>query len=144
MAACLRGDRRVRALARDRGGASSSSSGCTSATTSSWSDSDAARTNPFKRWKLTEEDWRNRARNRDYDRAAEELFARTDHELAPWDVVAAEQKRYARIAVLERLNERIEEGMRRFDMAIPDRDPDRPSTSPMTRGRRDRRVKTKL
>ena len=75
---------------------------------------------PFKRWKLTDEDWRNRARNRDYDVAAEEMFARTDHELAPWDVVAAEQKRYARIAVLERLNERIEEGMRRFDLAIPD------------------------
>ena len=78
---------------------------------------------PFKRWKLTEEDWRNRARNRDYDRAAEEMFARTDHELAPWDVVAAEQKRYARIAVLERLNERIEEGMCRFDVAIPDPEP---------------------
>ena len=41
-------------------------------------------------------------RNREYDRAAEEMFARTDHELAPWDVVSAEQKRYARIAVLER------------------------------------------
>ena len=65
----------------------------------------------------------NRARNRDYDRAAEEMFARTDHELAPWDVVAAEQKRYARIAVLERLNERIEEGMCRFDVAIPDPEP---------------------
>ena len=51
------------------------------------------------------------------------MFARTDHQLAPWDLVAAEQKRYARIAVLERLNERIEEGMRRFDMAIPDRHP---------------------
>ena len=51
------------------------------------------------------------------------MFARTDHELAPWDVVAAEQKRYARIAVLGRLNERIEEGMRRFDVAIPDPEP---------------------
>ena len=35
----------------------------------------------LKRWKLTDEDWRNRARNREYDAAAEEMFERTDHEL---------------------------------------------------------------
>ena len=56
---------------------------------------------PLKRWKLTDEDWRNRGRNRLYDRAAEEMFRRTDHPLAPWDVIPAEQKRFARIAVLE-------------------------------------------
>ena len=36
---------------------------------------------PLKRWKLTEEDWRNRQEPR-YDAAAEDVFARTDHELA--------------------------------------------------------------
>jgi AMP-polyphosphate phosphotransferase len=76
---------------------------------------------PLKRWKLTEEDWRNRAKNRDYDAAAEDVFARTNHELAPWDVIAAEQKRFARVAVVERLNERIEAGMRRFGSEVPDR-----------------------
>jgi polyphosphate kinase 2 (PPK2 family) len=76
---------------------------------------------PLKRWKLTEEDWRNRAKNRLYDAAAEDLFARTDHELAPWDVIAAEQKRFARVAVVERLTERIEAGMRRFGAEVPDR-----------------------
>ena len=50
------------------------------------------------------------------------MFARTDHELAPWDVVGRRAEALRRIAVLERLNERIEEGMRRFDMAIPDPD----------------------
>ena len=52
----------------------------------------------MKRWKLTDEDWRNREKNRDYEAAAEEMFERTSHALAPWDVIAAEQKRYARIA----------------------------------------------
>ena len=52
---------------------------------------------PLRRWKITEEDWRNRKRNRDYDIAAEEMFERTDHHLAPWDLIAADQKRFARV-----------------------------------------------
>jgi AMP-polyphosphate phosphotransferase len=75
---------------------------------------------PLKHWKLTEEDWRNRAKNRNYDTAAEDVFARTDHDLAPWDLIAAEQKRFARVAVVERLNERIEAGMRRFGAEVPE------------------------
>ena len=74
---------------------------------------------PLRRWKITEEDWRNRKRNREYDAAAEEMFRRTDHELAPWDLVGANQKRYARIRVMERLNERIEDGMRRWGAFVP-------------------------
>ena len=74
---------------------------------------------PLKRWKLTDEDWRNRDRNREYDAAAEEMFARTDHPLAPWDVIAAEQKRFGRIAVIETLNRRIEEGLGRFGIPVP-------------------------
>ena len=74
---------------------------------------------PLKRWKLTDEDWRNREKNRDYEAAAEEMFERTSHALAPWDVIAAEQKRYARIAVLETLIARIEAGMKRWNIEIP-------------------------
>jgi polyphosphate kinase 2 (PPK2 family) len=74
---------------------------------------------PLKRWKLTEEDWRNREKNRLYDKAAEDMFARTDHSAAPWDVIAAEQKRFARIAVLETLIRRIEDAMPRYGMEIP-------------------------
>ena len=76
---------------------------------------------PLRRWKITEEDWRNRKRNRDYAAAAEDMFRRTDHELAPWDLVAANQKRYARVQVLETLNERIEQGMRRWGTPVPSR-----------------------
>ena len=75
---------------------------------------------PLKQWKLTAEDWRNRDKNRDYDAAAEDVFAHTDHELAPWDAIAAEQKRFGRVAVLERLNERIEAGMRRWGFPVPE------------------------
>ena len=75
---------------------------------------------PLRQWKITEEDWRNRKRNRDYDIAAEDMFQRTDHALAPWELVGANQKRYARVRVLEILNERIEAGMARWGTPVPD------------------------
>jgi len=74
---------------------------------------------PLKRWKLTDEDWRNREKNRDYERAAEDMFDRTDHELAPWDIISGEQKRLARLATVEAVNGRIEIGMRRHGMPVP-------------------------
>jgi polyphosphate kinase 2 (PPK2 family) len=74
---------------------------------------------PLRKWKITEEDWRNRKRNREYDAAAEEMFGRTDHELAPWDLVAGNQKRFARISVMEQLNRRIKQGMRRWGVPVP-------------------------
>jgi polyphosphate kinase 2 (PPK2 family) len=74
---------------------------------------------PLRRWKLTDEDWRNRERNGDYDRATAELFDRTDHGLAPWDLIAAENKRFARVAVVESVNARVEEGMARHGAPVP-------------------------
>jgi polyphosphate kinase 2 (PPK2 family) len=74
---------------------------------------------PLRRWKLNDEDWRNRKRNRDYDEAAEDMFRRTDHEFAHWDIIEGEQKRYARVKVLETVNRRIEDGMRRAGVAVP-------------------------
>ncbi|MGI9031805.1 MAG: polyphosphate kinase 2 family protein [Ilumatobacteraceae bacterium] len=74
---------------------------------------------PLRRWKITEEDWRNRKRNADYDVAAEDMFERTDHRLAPWDLVGANQKRYARVQVIETLNRRIEAGMQRWGTPVP-------------------------
>ena len=61
------------------------------------------RERPLRKWKITDEDWRNRKKADQYSIAAEEMFERTDHHLAPWDVVSGEQKRYARIKVLETL-----------------------------------------
>jgi AMP-polyphosphate phosphotransferase len=69
---------------------------------------EARRENPLKAWKLTDEDWRNRERRAAYEVALEEMFARTDHPPAPWHVVAAEDKRWARVDVLRRVCEAIE------------------------------------
>ena len=67
---------------------------------------------PLKRWKLTEDDWRNRARRADYELAVEDMVARTDHELAHWQLIEAESKPYARVKVIETTIAEIERGMR--------------------------------
>jgi AMP-polyphosphate phosphotransferase len=77
---------------------------------------------PLRRWKITEEDWRNRTKADQYLTAAEEMFERTDHDLAPWDVISGEQKRVARVQVLETAIHRVEQGMVRWGMAVPPAD----------------------
>ena len=67
---------------------------------------------PLKRWKLTDEDWRNRDRRPDYEQAIEEMLRRTDHPDAPWNVIAAENKHYARVAVVKTVNAALEQGLR--------------------------------
>lgn len=74
---------------------------------------------PLKQWKLTDEDWRNRDRWSDYEKAVEEMLEETDREFAPWVVVPGESKRYARIAVVEAVNEQIEAGMKRAGFPVP-------------------------
>jgi polyphosphate kinase 2 (PPK2 family) len=64
--------------------------------------------NPLKRFKVDREDWINRENWAAYQRAAREMLARTDTPHAPWTVVPADDKRYARLLVLRRLCERIE------------------------------------
>jgi len=58
------------------------------------------RDDPYKSWKLTDEDWRNRKRRREYEEAVEEMLARTECPAAPWHVVAGDDKRWARVDVL--------------------------------------------
>jgi len=67
---------------------------------------------PLKRWKLTDEDWRNREKRHAYVRAVEDMVERTDHELARWELVEADSKRYARVKVLETVIREMEDGMR--------------------------------
>ena len=74
---------------------------------------------PLRRWKITDEDWRNRKKADQYAVAAEEMFERTDHHLAPWDLVSGEQKRHARVAVLETLIKRVEQGFERWGWTCP-------------------------
>jgi polyphosphate kinase 2 (PPK2 family) len=80
---------------------------------------EARAADPLKAWKLTEDDWANRARRPEYEQAIEDMLARTDQPHAPWHPVAAESKRYARVAVLRDVNEAIEAGMRKWGQEPP-------------------------
>jgi len=62
----------------------------------------------FKRFKITEEDWRNRDKWEPYESAISDMVARTSSEIAPWTLVEANDKNFARIKVLRTLCERIE------------------------------------
>jgi AMP-polyphosphate phosphotransferase len=73
---------------------------------------EARRDDPLKSWKLTPDDWENRRKRPQYVEAIEDMLERSDHEAAPWEPVAAESKRYARVRVMEVVSERIEAGMR--------------------------------
>ena len=63
--------------------------------------------NPLKRFKVDPEDWVNRKHWAAYQSAAKEMLARTGTPHAPWHVVPADDKRYARLAVLRALCDRI-------------------------------------
>lgn len=80
---------------------------------------------PHKRWKLTDEDWRNRERWPDYAEAVEEMLESTDQPSAPWHVIAGNDKLFARIRCLEVVIERLE---RYFSIEVPANPP--PPTKP--------------
>jgi len=67
---------------------------------------------PLKRWKLTDEDWRNLAHRASYERAVGDMLEQSDHELSPWCLIAAENKPFARAAVCEAVIDAIEQGLR--------------------------------
>jgi polyphosphate kinase 2 (PPK2 family) len=74
---------------------------------------------PLKTWKLTEDDWRNREKRPQYEAAVEEMLERTDRPHAPWRVIPAESKRFARVEAIRLVNREIEEGMRRAGQEPP-------------------------
>ena len=80
------------------------------------------KSDPLRRWKLTDEDWRNRDKIDQYDLAVDEMLDKTDHELAPWHLVSGEQKRWARVTVLETLVRRLEAGIAEYETPIAHED----------------------
>jgi len=62
----------------------------------------------FKRFKITEEDWRNRDKWESYEHAICDMVDRTSTRVAPWTLVEANDKNFARIKVLKTLCQRIE------------------------------------
>ncbi len=62
----------------------------------------------FKRFKITEEDWRNRKKWPLYEAAVADMVDRTSTEIAPWTLVEAENKSFARLKVLKTIIGRLE------------------------------------
>jgi polyphosphate kinase 2 (PPK2 family) len=77
------------------------------------------RDDPLKVWKLTDEDWRNREQWPEYAQAVEDMVARTDQPYAPWHLIEANSKRFARVKVIQTVIERIERGMVQWGMDPP-------------------------
>lgn len=71
---------------------------------------------PWKRWKTGLEDFRNRARREDYLAAAQEMFEHTDTRWAPWKIFDSNNKKAARIAILNHVADRLEKSV---DMTPP-------------------------
>ncbi len=65
----------------------------------------------YKNHKITPEDWRNRRKWKDYERAVCDMVERTSTEIAPWTLVPANDVEYARIMVLRTLCERVEQAL---------------------------------
>ena len=74
---------------------------------------------PAKQWKLTADDWHNRSLRPQYLRAIEDMLTWTDHPHAHWDLVAAEDKRFARVFILETLIKRWEHDLERRGFTVP-------------------------
>ena len=62
---------------------------------------------PEKRWKITDEDWRNREKWELYESAIDEMIQKTSTKAAPWVIVEGNDKKYARLKVLETVIERL-------------------------------------
>jgi polyphosphate kinase 2 (PPK2 family) len=66
---------------------------------------------PWKQHKITPDDYRNREKRNQYEEAAAEMIARCSTEYAPFSLISAEDKRHARLRVLETICERFEESL---------------------------------
>jgi polyphosphate kinase 2 (PPK2 family) len=63
---------------------------------------------PYKHWKITDEDWRNRRKWSEHNQAAEEMILRTNTANAPWRVIPANFKWFARVEVAKTILGAIE------------------------------------
>ena len=65
----------------------------------------------YKQWKLTDEDWRNREKWDAYEQAVNDIAERTSTRLAPWTLVEANDKHFARVKVLRTLADRLQKAV---------------------------------
>jgi polyphosphate kinase 2 (PPK2 family) len=75
--------------------------------------------NPLKAWKLTDEDWRNRAKRKQYTAAIDDMLDATDSPWAPWHLIEGDDKRWARVRVIETVNARVEAALLARGISVP-------------------------
>ena len=68
---------------------------------------------PEKRWKITDEDWRNREKWDLYEDAVNEMLQKTNTTYAPWHILESNDKKYARIKALEIVIQAMEEQIKK-------------------------------
>jgi AMP-polyphosphate phosphotransferase len=69
---------------------------------------EARQNNPYKRWKITDDDWRNRSKWNEYKIAVDEMLQKTSTINALWTVVESNDKHYSRIKILKTITETLE------------------------------------
>ena len=69
---------------------------------------------PEKRWKITDEDWRNREKWDEYEKAVDEMIAKTSTADAPWNIIEANSKLYARIKIMNIIIDRLNEQLKKM------------------------------
>ena len=67
---------------------------------------------PAKRWKITDEDWRNRDKRPQYQAAVDDMLRLTSTPIAPWIVLESDDKRRARVEALKIINDALEARLR--------------------------------
>lgn len=68
--------------------------------------------NPEKQWKITDEDWRNREKWDDYEKAVNEMLQKTSTAYAPWHILESVDKKYARIKALKIVIKELEKAVK--------------------------------
>jgi len=68
---------------------------------------------PWKKWKLTDEDWRNREKWDEYEQAVNDMVIHTSTTTAPWTLVEGNDKNFARVKILQTLVERLETALKK-------------------------------
>ncbi len=68
---------------------------------------------PYKKWKITDDDWRNRAKREAYEIAVNDMLAATNTKAAPWHLIPATNKHYARIHIFDIVIKALEMALQR-------------------------------
>lgn len=75
---------------------------------------------PLMSWKVEPEDWRHHEKYDEYYVAIEEMLEKTDTHHAPWTIVEAKDRRYARVKIFETILSRLEEGLSLRELRVPE------------------------